>query len=200
MGWLKEAINEIEQEQAGANEGNAGAGGAKALAHPIKELLNFLQGTDPALVAHSYKQEDDGSKTITFMLPSRSEIEKRKAMELAEQQVKQQPGGNVSQMPAGGSAGQEMAVAAKSNVKVRVSMTKADVIKQFPKVFVKAMGLDGPQPYKGNNIDLKPHKCPKCGGQADRKLTEIKETQPDGSVVPVHVLRCPHCKSSFNAK
>lgn len=142
MGWLKRLFAEMEQE-----ESSGGGNDASNMAHPIKELLEFFKGTDLSNVAYKAEQKDDGTKVMTFTLPSRSQLEKMKAMEVAEQQMQQQksmPAQNVSQMPAGGSAGMgggEMAAAAKSNVKVRVAMTDDDVIKQFPKVFVKAMGF-----------------------------------------------------------
>lgn len=133
MGWLKNTIAEIEQQQEEMQQG-----GGEELTHPIKFLLAYLKRTDLSLVPHNYTKEKDGSCKITFTLPPLSEIKKQEAMELAQKQMAgQQAQVQVPQAEPGA----EMPAMANSNVKVKIAMTKEDVIKQFPNSFVKAMGL-----------------------------------------------------------
>jgi hypothetical protein len=134
--------------------------------HPIHTIQDILNNTPPDMIEHEYKQGSDGSIEIKIKIPGRAEQAKQRAMQQAEQAMQQagvagnvpqqgsaqpgqsaqpqeaKPSANVSQMP---QQGEDKAVAARSNVVVKVAMTTQDVgnnlKSRYPESFLKKMGL-----------------------------------------------------------
>lgn len=113
-------------------------GPSKSASHPIEDLKNYLAEADPKTVPHTSQVNDDGSVKITVTMPSRSEMEKQRAMKVVEEQMRQQQG--QPQPP----QQQNQPVAARSNVKVKIAsaQNKMVVTKKFPNSFIRAMGLE----------------------------------------------------------
>ena len=125
----------------------------RKVSHPIHKLLEIINTTPVDMLVHSYDQKADGSMEIKFKIPSRAEQAKQKAMEQAMQQQQQmgpaaQAVPEVNDMMDSSPATADQSSkpsTAKSNVEIRVAMSKADASKalkgKFPEGFLKSMDL-----------------------------------------------------------
>jgi hypothetical protein len=131
---------------ANSGQDNGQNNGQNGLKHPVHKVLEMIDQTPGDMLAFKSEQNEDGSMTITFKIPSRAEQAKQRAMEQSLRQQQDQTGPQVRSTVdelAGVPSASNQGIAASKNVEVRVAMTPTGkaLKAKYPNAFLKAMGL-----------------------------------------------------------